>query len=1556
MPRFRQSTASGRRLWHPPRALFVCSLILAVAVVGSIAGAATGGTKDPAAWTWHHHDGANGVASAISPSQTGSGMAVLGTSSSASHGLAVGHSARNDTSPALRTMQIPAKPPTKQQAVPILPVGHQHADQTDTAVQTKLARQNMPATQLNFEGIDYPGVICNCAPPDTNGEVGATQYVQIVNEGLQVFDKSTGNSVLGPISIESLWSGFGGVCQSNGEGDPVVLYDQLANRWVASQFAGTAQPTHECVAVSTSDDATGSWNRYDFDLGSAFGNNFYDYPKLGVWPDAYYMSTNVFNASGTAFLGPQPFAMDRTAMLAGNPASIISTGMLSPSDDQLMPADLDGSNQPETGAPNPFTEIGTNPTWKLWRFHVDFATPANSTFTQAGTLTPDPFSVACGNGGACVPQAGTSDMLDTLGDRSMFRNAYRRFADGHEALVGNMTVESNGVTGIRWWEIDNATSGTPGFVQQSTYQPDSTYRWMGSAAMDAQGDIAVGFSASSSSINPQIRYAGRLAGDPANTLAQGEETLFAGTGSQVDTVNRWGDYSDMTVDPTDDCTFWYTNEYYQTTSSFNWRTRIGDFKFPNCTAGPSGTLDGTVTDASNGNPVSGASVSTSFGSTTTDDNGHYSITLPVGTYDVTYSAFGYATDTESNVEITDGTTTTKDVALQPSPSVTVSGDVTDGSGHNWPLYTRIDVAGDPASPFFTDPVTGHYSISLPASASYDVSFSSKIPGYQVVNQTLDVGGADMTHDVQIAVTPDCTAPGYQISYGTPVLDEAFEGTFPPTGWNVVDNVGQGHVWQQNDPEGRPNMTGGSGNFADINSDFYGPGNHQDTSLVSPSIDLSSTGAPVLRFQSDYNGFPGQIGDVDVSTDGGTTWSNVWEHTSDSKRGPDLEEVPIQAAGGQSNVKVRFHFVSTFGWWWQVDSVKVLNRGCTPVPGGLVEGNVSDLGSGDPLNGAKVTSNDKPDENATTFAVPDDPNNPGGYYWLFSSLTGSHPFTASASQHASDTEPVNVAGDGAVRQDFALGSGHLVISPPSISSTQVLGSTDTETLTISNDGTAPAHVKLNEAGGSSTILQAQGAPLIHVHSADEGGPTPAWLGDSKNDHAPRVDAGTPKDPSWSTIAPYPTSIMDQGCDFINGKEYCVAGIDGTLSYLTKGWVYDPSSNAWTPIANMSVAREKPGVAAVNGKLYVTGGWDTSGVPIATTEVYDPSSDSWSTVAPNPSPTAAPGVAVANGKIYFVGGCADGLCTASNHTEVYDPSSNSWSSAANYPSGTSWEGCGGLNGKVYCAGGINGSPELNTAYAYDPGSDSWSPIANLPVPLWGSVSGAANGMLILSGGVTSGLVTNQGYAYQPSSDSWTSIPNAQFPRYRAGGSCGFYKIGGSSGGFTPTPDSEVLGPGLDQCGTTDVPWLDESPTEFDVAVGETVTVTVTLSATTDDGVPQPGTYSAQLLVNADTPQSIDPIDVTMNVTPPKTWGKLMGTVTGTDCNNVTKGLTAVVFADGTKGFSWTAKTDKDGNYAFWGPKDTYNLIASADGWIPQTKTAKIQQGKTTTVNFNLRPTGC
>src|SRR5262249_44099666 len=241
--------------------------------------------------------------------------------------MKTGDSIRNDTSPPVRDMkQLPVFK-EKKEANRNPKVEHPHKDAPDTVVQSSVAapfvNPNMPAADKNFDGIAFPGVACNCAPPDTNGEVGATQYVQIVNEGFQVFDKTTTASLLGPSGIATIWQGFGGVCELNGNGDPVVMYDQLADRWIITQFAGTSVPTDECIAVSATGDATGSYHRYDFHLGS----NFFDYPHLSVWPDGYYMSMHVFNSTGTLFLGPQPFVFDRAKMLNGLPATFITPGI-----------------------------------------------------------------------------------------------------------------------------------------------------------------------------------------------------------------------------------------------------------------------------------------------------------------------------------------------------------------------------------------------------------------------------------------------------------------------------------------------------------------------------------------------------------------------------------------------------------------------------------------------------------------------------------------------------------------------------------------------------------------------------------------------------------------------------------------------------------------------------------------------------------------------------------------------------------------------------------------------------------------------------------------------------------------------------------------------------------------------------------------------------------------------------------------------------------------------------------------------------------------------------
>lgn len=448
---------------------------------------------------------------------------------------------------------------------------------TDPVVQSS-ATAAAPSSRSNFNGVGvgFGTFTVNSAPPDTNGAVGATQYVQIVNTSFAVFDKTTSNVLYGPVGINTLWSGFGGPCEADNDGDPIVSYDKAAGRWIITQFAVTATPYMQCVAVSASNDATGAYYRYAFSYGSVFP----DYPKLGVWPDAYYITFNMFN--GNSFQGARLCAYNRQAMLQGTAASQ-QCFQLSSSYGSALPADLDGNTAPPAGTPNYLLNFTTG-RLNLWKFHVDWSNSANTKLSGPTAIPVAAFTPAC-NGATCIPQAGVSQKLDSLGDRLMYRLAYRNFGD-HEALLVNHSVQAGSSrrdqhTGVRWYEL-RSPGGTPVVYQQSTYSPDSSYRWMGSAAMDKQGNIAVGYSVSSSSLHPAIRYTGRLASDPLNTL-QAETSLIEGLGSQTGSnLSRWGDYSAMQVDPVDDCTFWYTNEYLNANGAFNWSTRIGSFKFASC--------------------------------------------------------------------------------------------------------------------------------------------------------------------------------------------------------------------------------------------------------------------------------------------------------------------------------------------------------------------------------------------------------------------------------------------------------------------------------------------------------------------------------------------------------------------------------------------------------------------------------------------------------------------------------------------------------------------------------------------------------------------------------------------------------------------------------------------------------------------------------------------------------------------------------------------------------------------------------------------------------------
>ena len=442
-----------------------------------------------------------------------------------------------------------------------------------------------PGLLFDFEGLGTDGF----APPDTVGDVGPNHYIQMVNVSFAVFDKS-GNMLTGPTPFNALFSGFGGVCQTENDGDPIVVYDPLADRWLLSQFADIFNSMVQCIAVSTSADPTSTYYLYAFPLP-----DIPDYPKFGVWPDGYYMGTN--SGSPNAYYA---HVFDRVSMLAGDPATSQSFGGYP---NFLMPADIDGPTGPAANTPGIFYTFlkdgyPNHPPGvdriEVYEFDVDWGNPGSSTFGSVDTIPIAAYNyTVCGffvqN---CVPQPGTAQGIDTLSYWPMFRLAYRNLG-AYEAMVGNFTVDLDGSdkAAIRWFELRNSVAGWE-LHQEGTYAPDGDHRWMGSIAMDGSGNIALGYSVSSPTTNPAIRYATRLVTDPAGTL-QAEESIIEGGGVQTGIV-RWGDYSAMSVDPTDECTFWFTSEYHDVSDTgFNWNTRVGVFKEPTCTGtlGPDFTIE-----------------------------------------------------------------------------------------------------------------------------------------------------------------------------------------------------------------------------------------------------------------------------------------------------------------------------------------------------------------------------------------------------------------------------------------------------------------------------------------------------------------------------------------------------------------------------------------------------------------------------------------------------------------------------------------------------------------------------------------------------------------------------------------------------------------------------------------------------------------------------------------------------------------------------------------------------------------------------------------------------
>ncbi|MEP6788632.1 MAG: hypothetical protein ABJB40_09385, partial [Acidobacteriota bacterium] len=542
---------------------------------------------------------------------------------------------------------LPYIPPTKEseeevrlmrhppgEVVSQFPVAGARPAQLGTPVspQGPSVTPSMPSPANTFAGMNSNLGCGGCRPPDTDGDVGPNYYMQSVNSSIRIHGKD-GSVLAGPITYNSFFSAMGTStpCGNNqSQGDGVVSYDHIADRWIVSDFAFSSFPGtsfYQCVGVSkTSNPVSGGYWLYAIQIDPNNTNFLGDYPKFGMWPDAYYMSVNMFS-NNTTFNGVRVFALDRNSMINGGPANTIAFSVL-PADlgDQysFVPASFRTGDPPPAGQPewvmsiNSSTVAGTVETQVfVRRFHVDFAAPANSTFgvgaphAPEGIIEVNGFVDAFTTTTSIAPNgtATSSQFLDTLGDKLMYPLVFQNLG-GVESIYADQTVNNNqggtGPTGIRWYQFDMTGNTIPAApTQQQTFNNsnDGLWRWMPSINVDRQGNLAIGYSTSSTTSDPSIRYAGRLAGDPLNDLSQGEAVMTTGTGHQTSTSGRWGDYSTMFVDPSDSCTFFHTNEFYSSTSDSSWNTRVGSFKFSGCISSASPTPTPTPTPTATPSPT-----------------------------------------------------------------------------------------------------------------------------------------------------------------------------------------------------------------------------------------------------------------------------------------------------------------------------------------------------------------------------------------------------------------------------------------------------------------------------------------------------------------------------------------------------------------------------------------------------------------------------------------------------------------------------------------------------------------------------------------------------------------------------------------------------------------------------------------------------------------------------------------------------------------------------------------------------------------------------------------
>lgn len=1011
-----------------------------------------------------------------------------------------------------------------------------------------------------------------------------------------------------------------------------------------------------------------------------------------------------------------------------------------------------------------------------------------------------------------------------------------------------------------------------------------------------------------------------------------------------------------------------------------------------------GTLAGTVL-ATSGAPLAGVTVSTADGDASTDKRGHYQMRVIAGRYTVRAAALGYSKGSRAGVLVKAGRTASAGFKLTALPSHTLSGTVTDGSGHGWPVPAKITVDGYPGV-FYDNPFTGRYAIKLPDHVKLKLHVSTTtMPGYADSHLPVQLAGANAKLDIKLAAdAATCTAPGYAYTpYTYQGVHETFTGwtgTAPQDGWTVTDNLGAGRVWRFDDPDNFFQPSQGDTSFALMSSDYYGLANAEDTELVSPAADLSGQKAPEVMFDASFSGdyYPHEITDVDLSTDGGSTWAGIWQQTVDTPVQGTVE-VPIPQAAGKPDVRVRFRYRYDGGeppatglLGWGVDNVLIgtRTRDCAAVPAGVVAGVVRDGNTGLGVAGAVVSDAAQPSVAGTSSAAP---GQPAGFYWLVAPQAGA--FTVSDGRYLPQTANVDVTASGLVRRDWTVKSGRLTVTPASVKVGERLGTSASGTVTLRDTGSLPVHITLGQQQPgmrpvSRPAASTAAAPREVVRGPVSAGPVSAGPVSAaalrgggvpgRNGPARSVSAATAtgSGQQWTPIAGYPQPVVASAVayDDADGKIYSLAGTThfagDTAGYTDSSYAYDPYANRWNPIAPAPQALISASAAYAGGKVYLAGGWNTGSELTSSVYAYNPARDSWSRAAYLPWGISAAGTAVLGGRVYVIGGCDSEDCSQTEPTVFrYDPRGNSWTEVADYPVATAYLGCAGIRAEIVCAGGLDpdsadGLTGFTSTYMYHPETNTWTKGADLPNDLWGMAASGTDGKLQISGGYSGlyGGVLNSAQEYDPATNAWTALPGLPVATYRGGGACGPYVIGGS-GGLAGMPDSELL-PGYSSCDTRGpgVSWLTSSTHTLTLQPGQSATVRLTASSA---GLRQPGDYTASLAISTDTPYYVPGVAVTDHVTPPAAWGKINGRVLDAKTHKPLAGATVQLCtrynrATGSCGpLSYSLTTDAFGRYQLWLDKKygPLQVMAFTHGYVPATAAASIRAGAVSTVNFALRP---